>query len=90
MENYRANSLHRGEYTERILTCVKFEAEDLLRVRVHCSIHESPREREGIDQDALSVLTNHQKAENPDESDTDDISEYASLVTDSVNYLAHK
>ena len=49
LEYYCADGLNRSEYAEWILARVELEAQYLLRVRVHCTIHEAPGEREGVD-----------------------------------------
>ena len=43
------DGLHGSENAEWVLARVELEAQYLLRVRVHRTIHEAPGEREGVD-----------------------------------------
>jgi hypothetical protein len=58
-------------------------------VRVDHPIHEAPRERECVDQDALGILFDHEVAEDPDKADTYYIGDNSSFVADFVHDLRH-
>ena len=56
---------------------------------VDSTIHESPRESECIDQDAILVFFYHEEAENPNDKHVDYISYYSGPIADSIYNLAH-
>ena len=89
LEDYCSDGLDWREDTERILWCVKLKSEHLLCVRVDGAIHESPRESECVDQDAILILANHEEAEEPDYNHVDDICDNAGPVADPINNLTH-
>ena len=90
MEDDCTDSLHRCEHREGILARIELKAQYLLSVSVHCAVHEPPRKRECVDENALLIFPDHQEAEQPDEDHVYHVSIYAGFVADSVYDLAHE
>ena len=56
---------------------------------VNSTIHESPRESECVDQDAILILSDHEVAEDPYYNHVDDICDHACPIADSIDNLTH-